>query len=102
MFKNMNQDNEKTTLIFRIVGWLLIFFGICLLFSPIIYTLNWIPLVGFLMASGARFIVGIFALVVSITLSALTIGLAWLYYRPLYGAALLGVVGVGVAIILLV
>lgn len=78
------------------------FAGICLLFSPIIYTLNWIPLVGFMMAHGFKFIVMIFAFVLSITLSALTIGIAWLYYRPLYGAAFLGVCSIGVALIFLV
>jgi len=75
------------------------FMGICLLFSPIIYTLTWIPLVGYMMAHGFGFIVGIFAFVVSITLSALTIGLAWLYYRPLIGAIFLAIVAAGLALI---
>lgn len=78
------------------------FIGICLLFSPIIYTLTWIPLIGYMMAHGFSFIVAIFALILSITLSALTIGLAWLYYRPLLGLALLSVVAIGVSLIVFV
>lgn len=77
------------------------FLGVNLFFSPLIYTLTWIPLVGLMMSKGLSFIVGIFALVVSGILTALTIGLAWIYYRPLYGALLLGVVGIGLAILFL-
>eukprot|EP00347_Sterkiella_histriomuscorum_P006683 403351833 len=102
LFKKKSQENDMTTVYIRIGGWFLMYAGICLLFSPIIYTLSWIPLVGFLMAHGFKLIVAIFAFVVSVTLSSLTIGIAWLYYRPLYGAAFLGIVGVGLALIFLV
>jgi hypothetical protein len=85
-----------TTHIFRAVGWLLMFFGTMLLFSPVVYVIYWIPLVGWLMAKGVSFIVSVFALVFSITFTSLTIGLAWLYYRPLYGVILLSIVATGI------
>jgi hypothetical protein len=88
-----------TTWIMRVGGWLLMWFGIMLLFSPVIYTLTWIPLVGYLMAHGFSFVVALFAMVVSLTLSSLTMGVAWLYYRPLWGIMFLSVVGVGIALI---
>lgn len=72
--------------------------GIMLFFYPIIYTLSWIPLVGYFMAHGFAFIAGLFALIVSIVFTSLTIGLAWIYYRPLVGAILLGLVGIGLGL----
>ncbi|CDW88063.1 transmembrane protein 43 [Stylonychia lemnae] len=96
----MQSQNDTTTALIRLGGWGLQYLGICLLFSPIIYGLSWIPLVGYLMAGGFKFIVAIFAFVVSVTLTSLTISLAWLYYRPLYGLCLLGVVAIGVSLIL--
>ena len=94
LINRKNQQNDTTTLLCRLGGWGVQYFGICLLFSPIIYTLSWIPLVGYMLAHGFSFVVAIFAFVVSVMLSSLTIGLAWLYYRPLFGAALLAIVGI--------
>jgi hypothetical protein len=91
-----------STTIFRWVGWFLLFFGIGLLFSPIIALLTWIPLVGWALGHVVSIAVWIFALVLSTTLAMLTISLAWLYYRPLYGLLFLALTGVGIAIIFLV
>lgn len=76
-------------------------FGIALLFSPIIALVKWIPLVGSLLAFGVGIAVWIFALVLAFTLTALTIGLAWIYYRPLYGLCLLAIVAAGILIMTL-
>ena len=76
--------------------------GIWLLFSPIISLLNWIPLVGYLLAHGFSFVVMIFALILSITLTLLTIALAWVYYRPLYGMLLLTGVGACIGLMFLI
>ena len=78
------------------------FLGTGLLFSPLIAVINWIPFIGWLVANGVSLIVWIFALVFSVTFTSLTIGLAWLYYRPLYGIILLSIVGVGIGIMFLV
>ncbi len=91
--------NNVTTQLFRVGGWFLMWLGICLLFSPVIYTLTWIPLVGYLMAHGFSYIVALFAFIVSITLSSLTVAVAWIYYRPLVGAIFLGIVAIGVGLI---
>jgi hypothetical protein len=89
MFKLKNSENKTTTTIFRVVGWLLMWLGSFLLFSPIIALLKWIPLVGYLLGHIASFVVGIFTFVFSSTFSLLTIALAWVYYRPLFGCLLL-------------
>jgi hypothetical protein len=85
----------------RILGFLMMFFGIALLFSPIIALVKWIPLVGSLLSYGVALAVWIFALVLAFTLSTLTIALAWIYYRPLYGLLLLALVTGGILILTL-
>lgn len=102
IFKSMEEDNVTTTKIFRVVGWLLMWFGIWLLFSPIIYTLSWIPLVGYFVASGFSFVAGLFALILSIVFTLTTIGVAWVFYRPVFGLCLLGAVMLLVAVIIFV
>jgi hypothetical protein len=74
------------------------FFGMLLLFSPLISLLKWIPLVGYLLAHVASFIASLFSFVFAVTFSSLTIGLAWLYYRPKYGIPLLLLVVIGICV----
>ena len=102
VFLKQREQNDMTTWIMRVGGWFLMWVGIILLFSPVIYTLTWIPLVGYMMAHGFSFVVALFALIVSLTLSFLTMGIAWLYYRPLWGAVFLAAVGLGVYLIFFV
>lgn len=102
IFKQMEEDNSTTTKIFRVVGWLTMWIGIWLLFSPIIYTISWIPLVGYFVASGFGFVAGLFALILSIIFSLLTIAVAWISYRPVFALCLIAAVVLGVAVILFV
>ena len=96
LFEKKREENRTTTTIFRIVGFLLMFFGVVMMFAPIVYVIQWIPLVGWLIAHGVSIVVWIFSFIFSITFTSLTIGLAWLFYRPKYGIILLAVVAVGV------
>ena len=54
------------------------------------------------MSIGVSIVIWIFAFVASIILTSLTIGLAWIYYRPLYGIIMLSIVAAGVGILFLV
>ena len=92
MFYQMKSDNKTTTCCFRLLGWLIMYIGIVCLFSPIIAVFKWIPLVGWLIAHLLSVVVYIFAFIVSLCLTLITIALAWLWYRPLYGLCLLLVV----------
>lgn len=65
------------------------------LFAPIIATLKWIPLVGWLLSGVLAIAAGIFAIVVGLVISLLTIAIAWVFYRPLIGILLLTGVGIG-------
>lgn len=77
---------------FRIVGCLTCILGFYLLFTPIIGLVAWIPLVGMLLATAVNFAALLFASVVGLSLSITTIALAWVFFRPIVGAALLALV----------
>ena len=55
-----------------------------------------IPLVGWLMSWIVALAAVIFAVIVGLTLSVLTIAIAWVFFRPLIGIPLLLIVGVSV------
>jgi hypothetical protein len=80
----------------------MLWLGIYLLFSPLIYVVKLVPFVGWLISNGVSFIVGVFALLLGTTLTLLTISVAWIVYRPLIGIALLAAVGLGVGTMFLV
>ena len=82
--------------ILRPLGMFLTCLGFYLLFSPIIALLSWIPLVGWLLGGIVAIAAILFALVVGLTISILTIAIAWVFYRPLVGILLLACVGAGV------
>lgn len=84
---------------FRFLSWLGSTIGHYLLFSPLIKLLAVIPLVGYLLASVLGLAAFLFALIWATMLHFLVLGLAWLFYRPVYGilmltvfAALLGLI----------
>lgn len=82
IFEDQETSNHTRTIAFRIGGWLLLWLGIYLLFSPLLYLIKIIPFVGYLVAQGVSLVVGIFALLAGTTLALLTISLAWIFYRP--------------------
>ena len=70
--------------------------GFYLLFAPIIGVVAWIPLVGTLLSQAVGFAALLFASLVGLTLSITTIALAWVFFRPSVGAALLAVVALSI------
>ena len=87
---------ETANKIIRPTGIFLTILGLYLLFSPIIAMLTWIPLVGSLLGSVASFAAFIFAILVGLTLSCLTIAIAWVFFRPLIGIPLLFLTAAGI------
>ena len=55
-----------------------------------------IPLVGWLLSGIVAIAAAVFAFVVGLTLSILTIAIAWVFFRPLYGISLLVLVCISV------
>ncbi|HSP33929.1 MAG TPA: TMEM43 family protein [Thermoanaerobaculia bacterium] len=87
MFETALNENSMFTWILRAVGWFAMFLGLALMFRPLSVAGDVVPFVGSMMAFGT----GVFAFVIASVLSTATIGVAWIYYRPLLGISLLAV-----------
>lgn len=98
----MEQDNATMTNIFRLIAWILIVLGFYLFFSPIISLISWIPLIGVLLGYILGFAVFIIALVLGSLIFLLVFALAWVRYRPLFGALLLtGILAVTITLVVI-
>ncbi len=89
IFKAAEADNEILTWILRVIGWVLMFAGLMAVFKPIAVFGDVVPFFGSMLGAG----LGLFAFLVSMALSLLTLSVAWIFYRPLLGIALLIVAG---------
>lgn len=92
MFQHAQDANATLTWILRAVGCFVMFVGFALVFRPLQVVADVIPLVGSLVGLGT----GLAAAGLAAVGSLLTIGVAWIFYRPLIGVPL--VLG-GVALI---
>jgi len=81
--------NKMMAWILRFVGFLLMFFGLCLVAQPLVVVADVVPFLGSLLGLG----VALFAGIIAATLSLITIAVAWIVYRPVLGVALLIVAG---------
>jgi hypothetical protein len=93
MFKAAQAENATLTWILRFVGFLIMFFGLMMVFRPIAVFADVIPLFGTLLGAG----IGVFAGLGAAVLSLMTIAVAWIFYRPLLGIALLILAAGGIA-----
>jgi hypothetical protein len=89
MFSTAQARNVTQTWIFRLVGFAVMGVGLYLVFNPFVVFADVVPFMGNLLSMG----VALFAFVVALALSLITIALGWVFYRPLVGIPLL-VVGV--------
>ena len=85
MFASAQNDNRMFTWVLRLVGILISIAGFMLLFKPISTIADVIPLLGSLVG----FASGGIAILLGVALSAASIGIAWVFFRPLIGGALL-------------
>lgn len=85
MFAAAKAAAAMLTWILRLVGFLMMAFGLFMIANPLVVVADVLPFLGSLLGAG----VGLFAGIVSLCLSTLTIAVAWLFYRPLLGAPLL-------------
>lgn len=89
MLGQMESANTMLTWILRLVGFVLMAFGIGMVFAPLAVVADVLPILGDLMRMG----VGLFAIVIAGALSLATIAVAWLAYRPVLAVTLI-VVGI--------
>jgi hypothetical protein len=103
MIKEMEAENTTMTWILRLVGFVCMAVGIFLVLSPLSEFTNIIPFLGGIFAGGISILIGIFAFLVALVLSLITIAIAWLFYRPLLAVGLLaGAAVVGVLVVMLI
>jgi hypothetical protein len=84
-FKQLNNENSMLLWILRLVGWLLMFFGILLVLYPIKVFADVLPILGTIAETG----LGLFAGLLSAGLSLLTIAAGWFFYRPILATVLI-------------
>ena len=90
MFAIAQKENTIITWMIRIGGFLLMWMGLSMILKPLSVLAAVLPLLGNLIAMGT----GLFAFLLSLPFTLLTIAIAWIVYRPLL-AGILIVVAVG-------
>ncbi|MGD9874543.1 MAG: TMEM43 family protein [Kiritimatiellia bacterium] len=87
MFATAQRNNKLLTWALRAGGFLLMLIGFNLVFKLLSVLADVIPIFGTIVGAGT----GIIAFMISLCLSSATIAVAWIFYRPLLGIALLAV-----------
>jgi hypothetical protein len=86
LFEMENDANRVATIALRVVGFAVMAFGQILIWSPLKSMADVIPIVGSVIGCGINFV----SITIAAVLSAITIGIAWLIYRPILGLIVLG------------
>ncbi len=92
MFQHARDANSSLTWILRLVGAGMMLGGLMMLMAPLAVLGDLIPFVGTII-SGGSFII---AAVITLILASLTIGVAWLLYRPLIAVPLFALAIAGI------
>jgi Transmembrane protein 43 len=88
MFAGAQSRNSMLTWLVRAGGSLLMWIGLSMVFAPISRVLDVLPMLGTIGSWGIGIVTGL----ITLTLSGLTIGLAWVFYRPLLGGVIIAAV----------
>lgn len=89
MVNSSYQGAKFFTNLVRIIGWLLMFGGLCKLIDPLVVVFKFVPFVESLVGFMSKGVI----LLISLALSLLTIAIAWFAYRPVLSIGLLLVIG---------
>jgi hypothetical protein len=89
MFQNAEDANTMMTWILRIVGWVMMYMGLKMVLRPLEVLGDVLPILGDIIGIGT----GIVAFLIATPVALITIGIAWLFYRPLLGIVLLAAAG---------
>ena len=85
MFQKEKEGNAMLTWILRLVGFLMMLFGLLMIANIFSVLASVIPFFGDIVGAGT----GLLAFVIALPLTLVTIALAWVAYRPLIGIPLL-------------
>lgn len=89
MFESAQTENTILTWILRFVGFMVMFVGFNMIFRPLSIAFDLIPFLGNIVEAG----IGFLAFTLAISLSLITISIAWIFYRPLLAIGLLVIAG---------
>ena len=89
MFTAVRSENKVVTWLLRAGGFLLMFIGFLALFKPLKILADILPLAGLIVGVGT----GLVAFLLAAMGSLIVFALAWLWYRPVIGVALLLLAG---------
>lgn len=95
MFEGAQRGNRTTTWLFRLFGFLVVFFGFTRIFKPLSVMGDVVPALGNALEKGTKAL----SFLLAVGMSAVIIAVAWLYYRPflallIFALAALSVLGV--------
>lgn len=85
MFEKAKRDNETLTWVMRLVGCILLVIAFKLILKPLAVLADVVPMIGNIVEMGA----GVVSFLLGLAIALITIGIAWIFYRPLVGLALL-------------
>lgn len=89
VFDETIASNKMLTWIIRLIGFLMMFFGLNMLFKPLEVIASIIPFAGRIVAAGGSII----AFLIAAPTAIFVIAIGWVFYRPLLGIPLLIVAG---------
>lgn len=90
MIKKAQESNIIMAWIFRLTGFILMLVGLIMILRPLSVLADVLPILGDIVGAGT----GVISFLLATILSLITIGIAWVFYRPILGIALI-VVAVG-------
>lgn len=88
MFAHAHEENRLFVWLLRAAGIIAMFFGLSLCLKPLEVFADVVPILGTIVGFGTKLAAGM----ISIPLSLITIGIAWLFYRPLIGGSMIVIV----------
>jgi hypothetical protein len=97
MVATAQAENSTMTWIIRLIGFVVMVMGFAMVFRPLVVVADVLPLFGSIASLGT----GAAAFGLGAIVSFLTIGIAWIFYRPLIGVSLV-VLGIGILVMLFV
>lgn len=96
MFENLRSQNTMLAWILRLVGWVLASVGFGLIAGPITALASIVPFFGNLTGNITTFI----SFVLGAMVAVVTIGIAWIAVRPVFGIGMLVIAGLGVYLLM--
>ena len=85
MIKQANDENATLTWILRILGVIIVIAALKMIFGILVTILKLVPFLASIMNLGVSLVCGVLGFVWSL----IVIAIAWIFYRPLLGIALL-------------